>query len=98
MDMQTGSKNDIPSGNFAVAVVQSQIFRRSSISGFIINKNNGSDYSDTINSGARYNRVAGLEYNLATPDKRWTGKAFITSHFTLALPQTQHQPAETLTL
>ena len=31
--------------------------------------------------GSRYNRVAGLEYNLASADNRWTGKAFYHKAF-----------------
>jgi hypothetical protein len=81
MDMQTGSKNGIPSSNFAVAVLQRQIFSRSNIAGFIINKNVVGNFSDSSYSGSRYNRVAGLEYNLATPDNRWTGKAFYHQSF-----------------
>jgi hypothetical protein len=37
--------------------------------------------SDTSFSGNRFNRVAGLEYNLASPDNRWTGKAFYHQSF-----------------
>jgi len=81
MDMQTGSKDETPSSNFAVAVLQRQIFNQSSIVGFLINKQVTSDYNDTLYSGFRYNRVAGLEYNLASPDNRWTGKAFYHQSF-----------------
>ena len=57
------------------------MFSRSSISGFIINKETTSDYIDTLYNGFDYNRVAGLEYNLASPDNRWTGKAFYHQSF-----------------
>lgn len=81
MDMQTGSKGDIPSSNYAVAVLKRQVFSRSSISGFLINKQVTGDYNDTLYSGHRYNRVAGLEYNLASRDNRWTGKSFYHQSF-----------------
>ena len=42
--MQTGAKDDIPSGNYAVAVLQQQVFSRSSIAGFLINKQITGDY------------------------------------------------------
>ncbi len=81
MDMQTGSRDDIPSSNFAVAVLQRQVFSQSSIVGFMINKQVTGDYNDTLYSGYKFNRVAGLEYNLASPDNRWTGKAMYHQSF-----------------
>ena len=81
MDMQTGAKESTPAGNYFVTVLQQQVFSRSSISAFLINKQITSSYSDTVYSGLDYNRVAGLEYNLASPDNRWTGKAFYHQSF-----------------
>lgn len=81
MDIQTGARDNTPAGNYFVTVLQQQVFSRSSISGFLINKQITSDYSDTIYKGLDYNRVAGLEYNLASPDSRWTGKAFYNQSF-----------------
>ena len=81
MDMQTGSKEETPSSNYAVAVLQRQVFSRSSIVGFLINKQVTGNYNDTLYSGFRYNRVAGLEYNLASRDNRWTGKSFYHQSF-----------------
>lgn len=76
MDMQTGSKGETLSGNFAVAVLQREIFRRSSIVGFIVNKQITESYNDTLFNASRFNRVAGLEYNFATEDNQWQGKVF----------------------
>ncbi|MBE3142188.1 MAG: carbohydrate binding family 9 domain-containing protein [Thermoplasmata archaeon] len=81
MDMQTGSKEETPSSNYAVAVLQRQVFSRSSIVGFLINKQVTGNYNDTLYSGFRYNRVAGLEYNFASRDNRWTGKSFYHQSF-----------------
>jgi hypothetical protein len=89
MDMQTGADNlvddnpadDVPGSNFAVAVLQRKVFSRSSISGFFINKELTGDYNDTLYTGTKFNRVAGLEYNLASPDNKWTGKAFYHHSF-----------------
>ena len=81
MDMQTGMKDLIPAGNYAVGVLQRQLFSRSSISGFFINKQITGNKSDTISKTYSYNRIAGLEYNLASPDNRWTGKAFYHQSF-----------------
>jgi hypothetical protein len=76
MDMQTGAKGNAPGGNYFVTVLQQQVFSRSSISAFMINKQITGNNSDQEYSGLNYNRVAGLEYNLASPDNMWTGKAF----------------------
>ena len=76
MDMQTGTRDLIPASNYLVAVMQQQVFSRSSISAFLVNKQVTTDVSDSDYNGLNYNRVAGLEYNLASPDSRWTGKAF----------------------
>lgn len=81
MDMETASKGNTPSNNFAVAVLQKQVFSRSSIVGFIVDKEITSNYVDSLYSGKRFNRVAGLEYNLASSDNKWTGKAFYHQSF-----------------
>ena len=81
MDMQTGSMDDTPSSNFAVAVLQRQVFSRSNIVAFLVNKQVTGDYNDTLYSGYRYNRVAGLEYNLASLDDKWSGKVFYHKAF-----------------
>jgi len=81
MDIQTGEKDDIRSANYLVAALQRQVFSRSNISAFFINKQVMDVQSDTSFSGNRFNRVAGLEYNLASPDNRWTGKAFYHQSF-----------------
>ena len=81
MDMQTRSKDNTPSTNFAAAVLQRQVFSRSNIVAFFVNKQVTGEYIDTLYSGSRYNRVAGFEYNLASPDDRWTGKAFYHQAF-----------------
>jgi hypothetical protein len=81
MDIQTGSRGVIPASNYSVAVLQRELFSRSSLVGFIVNKDvirNSEDSSITSN---RYNRVAGLEYNFANRDNRLTGKAFYHQSF-----------------
>jgi len=81
MDIQTGRKEEIPASNYTVAVLQRQVFSRSSIAGFLVNKQVTGNYNDTLYKGSDYNRVAGIEYNLASPDNRWTGKAFYHQSF-----------------
>lgn len=81
MDIQTGEKDNIRAGNFTVATFQRKVFSRSNISAFIINKQVLNVNGDTSFNGYRYNRVAGVEYNLASPDNRWTGKSFYHQSF-----------------
>jgi hypothetical protein len=81
MDMQTGDKGDIRASNFTVVALQRKIFSRSGIAGFIVNKQVTDLHNDTSFAGYRYNRVAGLEYNLASADNRWTGKTFYHQSF-----------------
>jgi len=81
MDMQTGGKDSIPAGNFTVAAIQRKVFRRSGISAFLVNKQVMNIANDTSFKGSRYNRVAGVEYNLASANNRWTGKTFYHQSF-----------------
>jgi len=83
LNMQTARQveNDLPSFNFTVAAVEQQVGKRSNIAFLGVNKQaiNSSDFSGTFNS---YNRVAGLEYRLASPDNRWVGKTNYFQAFT----------------
>lgn len=81
MDIQTGPHEDILASNFFVAALQRTVFSRSNISAFIINKQITDNVDDETFTGNKFNRVAGIEYNLATRDNRWTGKAFYHQSF-----------------
>jgi hypothetical protein len=72
MSIQSDSTNENPSSNFTVATLQRKMFSRSSFSTFIVNKD--SDIPD--NSISSYNRIIGIDFNLASADNLWTGKAF----------------------
>lgn len=77
LNMQSARQleNGLPGFNYTVAALQQKVFSRSNISFIFVNKEavNGSDYGGDFTP---FNRVAGLEYRIATPDNRWTGKAF----------------------
>lgn len=81
MDLQTGEKDDIRAGNFTVAALQRKVFSRSNISAFFVNKQVMNLQNDTSFTGFRYNRVAGLEYNLASSNNHWIGKTFYHQSF-----------------
>lgn len=81
MNMQTGTEGEMPASNFSVAAVQRQIFDRSNIGVFMVNKQVTIDPSDSVFNGLRYNRVAGIDLNLASADNNWTGKVFYHQSF-----------------
>lgn len=83
MDIQTDKEEDIYAANYMVTALQRQVFSRSNISAFFINRQLTGD-TESIPWGMRdfrINRIAGLEYNLASPDNRWTGKAYYHQNF-----------------
>lgn len=75
MDIQTSTKDSIYASNYMVAALQRQVFSRSSVSAFLINKEVTGGTKEE-NGPGRFNRIGGLEYNLSSPDNKWTGKAF----------------------
>ena len=81
MDIQTESKGEfnLPSQNYAVAAVQRQIFGRSNIAGIFVNRQ---DYANSKFSNNSFNRIAGLDFNLASNNNLWSGKAFYHQAFT----------------
>lgn len=81
MDIQTDRKEDIYAANYMVATIQRKVFSRSNISAFIINKQVTGAGEDDSFAGNKFNRIAGLEYNLASPDNKWTGKAYYHQDF-----------------
>jgi hypothetical protein len=82
MNMQTGAGDDgvYPAQNFSVLSVQRRFFTRSNLNGFMVNKENinADQYSG---GGSRFNRVAGLEYNLASKNDLWRGKFYYSKSF-----------------
>jgi len=77
MNMQTGTQGDVPAANYTVATMQHQVFSRSNVGAFFINKQltvpTGKERFEDKN---RFNRVFGVDYNLASANNRWNGKAF----------------------
>jgi len=86
MDMQTGAvdSSGLPSQNFSVVALQRKIFARSNIGFLFINKQSlhyqpGKDTTHPIYS--LYNRNIGVEFNLASSNNYWTGKALLIKSF-----------------
>lgn len=86
MDMQTGSVDatDLPEQNFAVFALQRRVFARSNIGMIFINKQS-LNYTPSTDPAmpvySQFNRNLGLEYNLASSNNMWTGKALVLKSF-----------------
>ncbi|MCS7028834.1 MAG: carbohydrate binding family 9 domain-containing protein [Bacteroidia bacterium] len=75
MSMQTEGVRELQlsSYNYSVFAVQRKVFERSNIAAILVNKQSvqGSEIQY-----AQYNRLAGIDYNLASKDGKWQGKLF----------------------
>jgi len=85
LDMQTAQDpgSETASTNYAVATVHRRIFERSTLAAFLINKNPVQTFSKEVDSADfnAFNRVGGLDFNLASADNWWTGKVFYHHSF-----------------
>ncbi|MEO1515599.1 MAG: DUF5916 domain-containing protein [Bacteroidota bacterium] len=84
LNMQTARDtiNDLPSFNHTVAAVQRRMFKGSSLGAIFVNRQKlGSRQSESFDS---YNRVVGLDYNIASGNGRWGGKIFLHKSMTAA--------------
>lgn len=86
MNMQTGEVSDsgLPSQNFTVVALQRQVGARSNIGAIFVNKlslNYNPDPESDKPVYSQFNRNLGLEYNLASRNNHWTGKAMVLQSF-----------------
>ncbi len=82
LNLQTeeDEENEIPSNNNTVFALQKKMFSRSNLSFIFVNRQSFGDY-DFLEETDRYNRVVGLDYNLASANNTWTGKFFYHKSF-----------------
>jgi Domain of unknown function (DUF5916)/Carbohydrate family 9 binding domain-like len=81
LDTQTQKQNDMPAQNFAVVALQRKVFTRSNVGILLVNKES-LNFDEQINKAySKYNRNIGLEYNLASSNNIWTGKASLLKSF-----------------
>jgi hypothetical protein len=79
MNMQTATDEDagITGKNFSVVAIQRKVFERSNIGFIYVDRASlAIDESQVLFDPNESNRLAGLEYNLASANGKWTGKAF----------------------
>jgi Domain of unknown function (DUF5916) len=84
MYMKTKEDDDlnIQSQHFTTMSVQRRVFSRSNIGLIMMNRQSGPDLSSTVDQAySKYNRNVGMEYNLASSNNYWTGKALFLKSF-----------------
>jgi hypothetical protein len=85
MDMQTGKVDsvELPAQNFAVIALQRRVFSRSNFGFLFVNKESVNYQPDDSakHKYSEYNRNFGFEYNLASFNNQWTGKAILLKSF-----------------
>ena len=82
LNVQTADddRNQINGNNNTVLALQHKVFSRSNISLLFVNKQNTSN-ADFVAPESEFNRVIGLDYNLASSDNTWTGKFYAHKSF-----------------
>lgn len=71
-------ENGIPGTNHGMIAFQQKVFSRSNFGGFIINRQHSNPLDELGEDGPlTYNRVIGLDYNLASADNTYTGKFYV---------------------
>ncbi len=95
LDMQTKGRDDlkIAASNFFATAIQRRVFSRSTINFLFVNKQ---DFKTDVagknlweQNPLAFNRIVGVDYNLASKDGLWQGKAFVHRSLT---PTPQYQP------
>ncbi len=71
---------NIEGANNMVVALQHRVFSRSSINAIFVNRQNTTNSEEAI-VDRRYNRVIGLDYNLANQDNSWNGKFYLHKSF-----------------
>jgi hypothetical protein len=74
------ASNEIPSNNNMMLALQQKMFSRSNLGFFFINRQ-AINASAFLPEDEEYNRVVGLDYNLASADNSWTGKFYAHKSF-----------------
>ena len=85
LDMQTAETTDQLSRNFLVAAIQRKLFARSNIGMIFVNKESMAEPGPQ-----KFNRIAGIDYNLASSNNKWFGKMFYHQSFNPENPGKQY--------
>jgi hypothetical protein len=85
MNMATEKTGNFLTRNFTVATLQKKVFARSNIGFIFVNK----EFLNQPDSMNLFNRVAGMDFNLASRNNFWTGKFFYHRSFVPGNPDNQ---------
>lgn len=87
LTMQTAAKENVQaSANYSVLTLQQRVFTRSTLGVIMVNKQSFDNAENQVSSSLGYNRVMGIDYNLASPDGRFNGTFFVHKSFTADEP------------
>lgn len=92
MNMTTEKNNDLLARNYTVASVQKKVFARSNFGIIAVNK----EYLNAPSDTSMYNRVVGLDYNLASANNFWDGKFFYHRSLQPGNPDKQYSQGASL--
>ena len=70
-----------PNQNFTALVLQQKVFKRSSVGIMFLNKESLKFNEKTNHGFTDFNRNVGIEYNLASGNNEWTGKAIVMKSY-----------------
>ncbi|MCK3683827.1 DUF5916 domain-containing protein [Maribellus sp. YY47] len=93
MTMTTEKTTDFLSRNFTVVSLQKKVFARSNIGFIAVNK----QYFDVPSDTSMYNRVLGVDYNLASANNFWAGKFYYHRSFQPESPDKQYSQGASVT-
>lgn len=80
MQTQKDEINEISANNNTVIALQHRVFSRSNISAIFVNRQ-ATGNKTFVEPGDQYNRLVGLDYNLANEDNSWNGKFYLHKSF-----------------
>lgn len=72
--------NKIGAFNNSMVAIQRKIFSRSNVGFFMVNRQSTRNY-EFLPETQKYNRVVGIDYDLASPDNTWRGNFFVHKSF-----------------
>lgn len=83
LNIQTANdtQQEIAGNNNTVVALQHKVFSRSNIGVIFVNRQNTSNEA-FVTPDEEYNRLIGIDYNLANKDNSWNGKFFLHKSFT----------------
>lgn len=93
MNMTTEETHENLARNYTVASIQKKLFARSNIGFIAVNK----EYLHAPSDTSMYNRVLGVDYNLASSDNAWDGKFFFHRSFQPDTSDKQYAQGASLT-